>query len=135
MNLWLTLLLTALGLAAAVALIAVYLRRVFDVALTDQFRAAETIYNGRTPPQWVGAISQQLAVRRLLPWRPTASGAQLAVQRVERLVQFFARGPFFEDEATRARLLADLRQAQTRWAGMTWDQIKAEAAPAANEDK
>ena len=135
MSWWGPLLIVALGLGVVVVGLGAYLRRVFALALTDHFRAAEALEAGRTPPHWVPAISRQVAWRRrLVFWRPAHTELQAAAQRVEQLERFFARGPFFQDEATRALLHSRLRQTQARWAGMTWDQIKAEAAPACGEE-
>ena len=134
MSWWGPLLIVVLGVGRVVAGLGVYLRRVFDGALTEQFRAAEALEAGRTPPQWVPAISRQVAWQRLAFWRPARTEVQAAAQRVEELSRFVARGPFFQDEATRTLLLKRLQQTQARWAGRTWDQIKAEAAPAGGEE-
>jgi hypothetical protein len=127
MNLWLALLIMVLAVAVLMGLLALYARRLLDVSLTAHFRAAEAISHGRTPAEWVPAISRQAALgRALLPWSPPAESALIA-RRVRRLRRFFERCPFFADEAARAQLLDCLSAAGDRWSTMTWDAIQSEA--------
>ena len=118
-------LLPALVVGAACGVLAVaagiYLRRVTGAALTDQFRAAESICAGGFPAGWVAGIEREQFWRRAMR-RPT-SGTQLALARLDRLVPFFERGSFYEDATARDLLLSQLRQARARWAGMTWEDI------------
>lgn len=68
------LLIVVIAFALVVFSITVYTRRVADSALTDQFRAAESITNGCFPEKWLKQINRQLAIQRLLPiLKPEAS--------------------------------------------------------------
>ncbi len=130
MSNWLTPLIWVVVFAGLIGLLGLYARSVVDLGLTGRFRAGEAISNGRTPAVWVAPIDRQLALRRaLLPWRPAPSGSALAARRAEQLGGFFERSTFFEDEAARALLLAQLAAARARWSTMTWDQIRAETWP------
>ena len=117
----------ALSVAAvfviAVGLISVYTRRVAGVALTDQFRAAETIVNGRVPERWVRQINRRLALPRFL--RGDVTGTELALAKIDKLVRFYANSPFFENDRARELLIAQLQDTRARWAGLTWADVVA----------
>jgi hypothetical protein len=118
----------ALSVAAVVAiiigLVSLYTRRVADVALTDPFRAAETIVNGRIPDRWVLQINRRLALPRVL--RGHVTGTELALAKIDKLVRFYANSPFFENDRARELLLAQLQDTRARWAGSTWDDVVAQ---------
>jgi hypothetical protein len=50
----------------------------------------------------------------------------MAARRIDALSRFFAKSNFFEDETARTALLERLAAVRERWAGMTWDAIRAE---------
>jgi hypothetical protein len=128
MNLWLTLLIVTLAVAATAGLLALYARSLLDGLVTANFRAAEAISAGRLPAEWVPAIRRQAALRRaLLPWLQTPAESALIARRVLRLRRFFERSPFFADEAARSQLLACLSSAGDRWSTMSWEAIRSEA--------
>jgi hypothetical protein len=122
----------ALSVAAVFAIIVgfliAYTRRVADVALTDQFRAGETIVNGRIPDQWVAQINRRLASPRFL--RRDVSGTELALDKIDKLYRFYEQSPFFENEKTRDLLLEQLRETRERWAKMTWEELVSEYSAA-----
>jgi hypothetical protein len=111
----------AAAFAIVVGLIIVYVRRVAGVALTDEFRAAETIVDGRLPSKWAAQINRRLALTRLL--RRNVTGTELALDKIDKLVRFYAKSPFFEDERARKLLLARLQETRERWAKMTWEEL------------
>jgi hypothetical protein len=115
----------ALSIAAAFAIIVgfltVYVRRVAGVALTDQFRAAETIVNGRLPIKWVAQINRRLASPRFL--RRDVTGTELALDKIDKLARFYEKSPFFEDEQARELLLTQLQETRECLAKMTWEEL------------
>jgi hypothetical protein len=112
------------AILAIVGFLVVYTRRVADVALTDQFRAGEMIVNGRIPDQWVVQINRRLASPRFL--RRDVSGTELALDKIDKLVRFYEKSPFFENEETRDLLLNQLQETRERWAKMTWEKLVSE---------
>jgi len=119
----------SLGVAFAIiaGLLAVYMRRVADIALTDQFRAAESITNGNFPKKWDMQINRRLALKRVIPaLTAEASGTEQALQKIDRLIRFFEKSPFFENAEARELLLTQLKETRQRWAKMTWEEIEKE---------
>jgi transcription termination factor Rho len=119
----------SLGVAFAIiaGLLAVYMRRVADIALTDQFRAAESITNGNFPKKWDMQINRRLALKRVIPaLTAEASGTEQALQKIDRLIRFFEKSPFFENAETRELLITHLMETRQRWAKMTWEEIEKE---------
>jgi len=97
------------------------------MSLTDQFRAAECLSQGRIPAQWQARIQRRVSLERAIPWgRKHATGARLAIQNLDRLLRYFERSPFFENEEARGLLLIKLRETRGRWQTMTWEQIQNE---------
>jgi hypothetical protein len=123
-----SLVILALFVAAAFAIIVgfiiVYMRRVAGVALTDQFRAAEMIVDGRIPNRWVAQINRRLASPRFL--RRDVTGTELALVKIDKLVCFYENSPFFENAEARELLLTQLRETRERWAKMTWAELVSE---------
>lgn len=108
----------------ATLLLTLYMRRVADVALTDQFRAAETIVSGRVPDQWVLQINRRIAWGSRLPLcRRGVSGMELLLAKIDKLYRFYERSPFFENEGARELLLTQLRETRERWGKMTWEEL------------
>lgn len=129
------LLLLAAAFAIIVGLIAVYTRRVADLALTDQFRAAEAIVNGRIPDQWVVQINRRIAWRgviRLLG--RDVRGRELALAKIDKLLRFYQNSAFFENAEARKLLLTELRETRGRWAQMTWEELVSEHDGGARPD-
>ncbi len=114
-------------LAVIVAFLIMYMRRVADIALTEQFRAAESIVSGCIPDKWVVQINRRLAANRLVPiFQCDLSGSKLALRRMDKLISFFVNSPFFENEEARDLLLAQLWDTRKRWAKMTWEELVSE---------
>jgi hypothetical protein len=129
----------ATAFAVVTLLLTLYVRRVADVALTDQFRAAETIVNGRVPDQWVVQINRRIAWESRLPlFRRGVSRTELALAKIDKLYRFYERSPFFENEEARELLLTQLRETRERWGKMTWEELVSEqnggASPAISGD-
>ena len=129
----------ALSVAAVFAIIVgfliAYVRRVADVALTDQFRAAETIVDGRIPDQWVLQINRRIAWESRLPlFRRDVSGTELALAKIDKLYRFYENSPFYENAETRELLLTELRETRGRWAKMTWEELVSEHNGGARPD-
>jgi hypothetical protein len=117
---------SALSIVAIFAIIviflSVYMRRVADVALTEQFRAAESIVSGHIPDRWVVQINRRLTVNKLMPiFQHNRSGTELALRRIDKLIRFFESSPFFESEEARELLLSQLQETRKRWSNMTWE--------------
>jgi len=134
-----TLIVSALFFALAFALIArllaAYMRRVADLTLTDQFRAAETIVNGRIPGKWVVQINRRLAIKDRMPlFRPHVSGTELALAKIDKLYRFYENSPFYENAEARELLLTELRETRGRWAKMTWEELVSEHNGGARPD-
>ena len=105
-----------------------YGRRVADAAITDQFRAAESISKGIFPEKWRRQITRHLALRKVIPgFTAKKSGVQQALDKMDRLIQYFERSPFFENAATRELLLTQLKDTRMRWSKMTWEEIGKES--------
>jgi hypothetical protein len=126
-----TLIVSALFFALAFALIArllaAYMRRVTDLTLTDQFRAAETIVNGRVPDHWVLQIKRRIAWESRLPFfRRDVSGTELLLAKIDKLYRFYENSPFYENAEARELLLTELRETRGRWAKMTWEGLISE---------
>jgi hypothetical protein len=111
------------------------MRRVADVALTDQFRAAETIVDGRIPDKWVLQINRRIAWESKLPlFRRGVSGTELALAKLDQLYRFYENSPFFENAEARELLLTELRETRGRWAKMTWEELVSEHNGGARPD-
>ena len=121
----------SLGVAFAIiaGLLAVYMRRVADIALTDQFRAAETIVNGRIPEQWVAQINRRIARRGIMRlFLRDVTGIELALAKIDKLYRFYENSPFFEDAKARELLLSQLQETRKRWgAQVTWEELVADS--------
>lgn len=114
-----------IAFALVTTFIIFYTRWVADSALTDQFRAAESITNGAFPEKWSKQINQRLAYKHLFPaLQPETSGTRQALQKIDRLIRFFERSPFFENAEAREQLLAQLKEVRQRWEDMTWEEIE-----------
>jgi len=117
-------LLIGVAFIVVVSAIVAYTRRVADSALTDQFRAAEFIYDGKFPAKWFGQINRRLAWNKFLPGFLTKpSGTELALQKIDRLSRFFEKSPFFENAESREILLTKLQETRERWLNMSWEEI------------
>jgi hypothetical protein len=119
-----SILVLAVAFTVVTLLLTLYMRGVADVVLTDQFRAAETIVDGRIPDQWVAQINRRLASPRFL--RRDISGTELALDKIDKLYRFYENSPFFENEKTRDLLLEQLQETRERWAKMTWEELVSE---------
>ena len=129
----------ALSVAAVFAIMVgfliVYMRRVADVALTDQFRAAETIVDGRVPDKWVVQINRRITWESRLPlFRRGVSGTELLLAKLDELYRFYENSPFFENAEARELLLTELRETRGRWAKMTWEELVSEHNGGARPD-
>jgi hypothetical protein len=129
----------ALSVAAVFVIIVgfliAYVRRVADVALTDQFRAAETIVDGRIPDQWVVQINRRIAWENRLPlFRRDVSGTELLLAKIDKLYRFYENSPFYENAETRELLLTELRETRERWGKMTWEELVSEHNGGARPD-
>ena len=121
------LLAAVIAFAMVAAFIAFYIRRVADIAITDHFRAAESIANGKFPEKWYVQINRRLGQSRVLPsFIPAATGIEQALQNIDRLSRFFEESPFFENAQARELLLTQLRETRRRWEDMTWQDISKE---------
>jgi hypothetical protein len=121
------LLVFVIAFVLVIIFIAVYTRRVADLALTDQFRAAESITNGNFPKKWYMQINRCLALKRVIPaLTPEASGTGQALQKIDRLIRFFEKSPFLENAEARELLLNQLKETRQRWSKMTWEEIEKE---------
>ena len=128
-------LLVAAATAIIVALLAAYTRRVADLTLTDKFRAAEAIVDGRVPAQWVVQINRRMAWGGLMRlFGRDVSGTQLALAKIDRLVRFYENSPFYENAEARELLLTELRETRGRWARMTWEELVSEHNGGARSD-
>lgn len=113
--------------ALVTTVIIFYTRWVANSALTDQFRAAESITNGAFPEKWSKQINQRLAYKHLLPvFQPETSGRRQALQKIDRLIRFFEKSLFFENAEARELLLTQLKEVRQRWENMTWEEIENE---------
>jgi hypothetical protein len=113
--------------AITVGFLIVYTRRVADVALTAQFRAGETIVNGRIPDRWVAQINRRITNRGVARlFRRDITGVELALDKIDKLYRFYENSPFFEDEKARDLLLEQLQETRERWAKMTWKELVSE---------
>ena len=129
------LLAAAIAFALVIIFIVTYMRRVADYAITDQFRAAESITNGRFPKKWAMQIDRRLAFMTIIPGKtPRASGTEQALQKLERLIRFFEKSPFFENAQARELLLTQLKETRQRWAEMTWEEIEKNGTTKHEED-
>lgn len=108
-----------------VIIIIFFTRRVADLTLTDQFRAAESISNGQFPDKWFIQIKQFLMLRSMIPIPQSGSpGTKKAVEKIEGLIRFFEKSPFFETEEARELLLKQLKDTRQHWLNMTWNEIE-----------
>jgi hypothetical protein len=126
------LLAAVIAFALVATFIIIYLRRVADLAITDQFRAAESITNGRFPKKWYPEINRRLVLKRVLPsFLFEASGTEQALQKIDRLIRFFEKSPFFESAEARELLLTQLEETRQCWANSTWEETGKEFGPEA----
>ena len=121
------LLVFVIAFVLVIIFIVVYTRRVADLALTDLFLAAESITNGNFPKKWHRQINRSLRLKRVIPaLTPEPSGTGQALQKIDRLIRFFEKSPFFENAEARELLLTQLKENRQRWANMTWEEISRE---------
>jgi hypothetical protein len=118
------LLVLVVSFALIITCIAIYTRRVVDAALTDPFRAAESITNRRFPQKWAVQIKRRLMLKRMIPLLfSNATGTIYALQKMDRLIRFFEKSPFFETPEARELLLTQLKEIRQHWAKLTWEEI------------
>jgi len=128
-------LLVAAAFAIIVGLLTVYTRRVADLTLTDKFRAAESIVNGRMPAQWVVQINRRMAWRGVMRlFGRDVPGTDLALAKIDKLFRFYENSPFYENAEARELLLTKLRETRVRWAKMTWEELVSEHNGGARPD-
>ena len=121
------LLLTVALFAIVVGIVTAYMRRVVDVAVTDWFRAAETIVDGHIPDKWVAQINRRIAIGDTIRlFKPRVSKPKLALARIDKLYRYFEKSRFVENAEARELLLGKLRETRECWAKMTWNEIVAE---------
>jgi hypothetical protein len=114
----------AVIIAVIVGFLTVYMRKVADVALTDQFRAAETIVAGHIPDRWIAQINRRIGNKwatRLT--HHEVNGIELALDKIDKLYSFYENSPFFENAEARDLLLSQLQETRERWVKMTWDEL------------
>ena len=134
MNLVVGMLGAAVAFAIVIGLLIVYTRRVADVALTSQFRAAEAIVAERVPAHWVAQIRRRLSLRALFRlFGRDATAEELVMAKIDRLLRFFDRSPFYENPETRQLLLTKLRETRARWSEMTWNELLQEFSGACDD--
>ncbi len=109
--------------AVLVPLIGLYTRRIMDGALTDHFRAAEAISDGRIPDKWVVQIQQQIRRGRL---KADFEGTEVVLAKLDKLYGFFEKSSYFEDEDVREMLLTQFQETRRRWSEMTWEALVVE---------
>jgi len=127
-----TLLFFAIGIAVLVLFLAKYTRRIGDTALTDNFRAAESIAGGQVPARWRTQINLQIKLRKMgVTFPSNISGTDIALKKVQQLYLFFTNSKFFDTEETRSLLLKTLNETRDRWRSMAWEEILAESDLAA----
>ncbi len=114
---------------AIVSFIYTYSTRVANRAITEQFRAAETLVGGRLPKFWRSRIDRRLTLARVLgPLGGSATGEGLALKRLDELKGFFEHSRFFETEEAREELLRQFQEIRMRWETMDWKEIVESAA-------
>ena len=129
-----TLLFFAIGIAVLVLFLAKYTRRIGDTAITDNFRAAESIAGGQIPARWRNQINLQLKLRKIgIPFPANSSGTGIALIKIQQLYAFFEKSKFFDSEETRSLLLKTLNETRERWRSMAWEEILAESDLAATK--
>lgn len=128
MDILTSLLVFAVLIGLIMLIIIAYTRRIGDLTLTDQFRAAESISDGRFPWNWVGQIKNQARLRILATFgRSKITKTDLALRKLDRLHKFFEHSKFFETEEARLILISNLLTVRERWKIMTWDEMIATA--------
>jgi hypothetical protein len=126
MDFAIVILLFVIGFILFTGLILVVYQRVIGAALTEPFRAAETIVNGGVPTGWLAQINRQLAWRRLfLPKRGGPDAVALLIKKIDRLHRYFENNSFYESIEARQVMLSRLRAARLRWCGLTWTELQA----------
>lgn len=136
MEILVTLLIFSIGIAILVLFLANYTRRIGDTALTDNFRAAESIAGGRIPAKWRTQINLQIKRRRMgFAFQSNNSGSDLALKKINQLYMFFENSKFFDTEEARSLLLKTLNETRDRWRSMAWEEILEESDSAAAKDK
>ena len=109
---------------AIVSFIYSYTTRVANRAITDQFRAAETLVGGQLPKSWRSRIDRRLSLARMLgPLGGSATGRGLALRKLDELERFFEHSRFFETEVAREQLLERFQEIRLRWEQMEWQEI------------
>jgi len=127
MALVVVLLLLGAAFATITVLVGIYTRRVADLALTDQFRAAEAIVNGGIPDKWVVHINRRLAWRRVTRlFGRDVPGTKLALAEIDKLLRFYQNSAFYENAEARGLLLTELWETRGRWSQMTWEELVSE---------
>ena len=136
MEILVILLIFAIGIALLVLFITKYTRRIGDTALTDNFRAAESIAGRRIPARWRAQINLQIKLRKMgFAFQSKISGTDIALNKIHQLYMFFEKSKFFDTEETRALLLKTLNETRDRWRSMAWEEILEESDSAAAKDK
>ena len=118
------LLAAVLAFTLVIVIIVTFMRRVADLLITDQFRAAESISDRRFPQKWALQINRRLERKGVISFlQRGASGTDLALQKIDQLYRYFERSSFFEGPAARQMLLAQIQETRVCWAKKTWQEI------------
>jgi hypothetical protein len=115
-----------------IALLVQYWRHMVTNSLTAHFRAAECISEGHLPPQWVKEIERHLRFWRWQRGLQPASieaGTALAIDKLDRLKQFFATSTVFADAEAKTILMEELDSTRRRWEQMSWEQLRETVPP------
>jgi len=122
-----------MAFAIVAFILSAYTRRIAEVALTEKFRAAETITEGGVPGEWIATIKRRIARKGMMRFLTgEVSGQQLALAKLDKLCYFYEHSPFFQNEDSRRLLLRRLQETREQWAGATWEELAAASGKVAD---
>lgn len=111
-------------LVVIIRFIIAYLRFMTNRAVTQHFKAAEAISEGRVPEQWIQQINNQMN-SKLVWWTfiGRKTSIEIALEKIDSLYRFFENSPFFRTSEARDILLIQIQQTRAKWQDMTWDEL------------
>ncbi len=102
-----------------VRLIISYATRITEKMMKEKFEDIETIINlGSVPEKWIKQVERRGQFLRLLKIKSTngkEKEKKQIINRLEKLIKYFEKCPFFEDRESRDTTLDSLEKKVTEW--------------------
>lgn len=107
-------------------LLVAYASRLTATFVGTRLEDAETIVQtGRVPITWLYSFPAKRRSNTRIGGEPEPRrmNKRMALKRLDRIVRYFEKTPFVENEQVRAQLLEQLDDAWERWQTATWEDM------------